>query len=467
MTAPESAPTPRRWPSRLLSLSWPSAPEHAEAPEDHGAGADHGQAGLEAPGMAHETTGTGMIDTNAEPELTAREIPMDDDAWRRETSTSEHAATASSPFSRMSHSATRDPQPLSQVPGPANTGTFTRESVEQAYQTVFGALRSYPDRYLDGLRAAAQVSLGPIRQAADDDVTAIEALRTRRHAEVDAEASSAIAARQATLQLELADATGRLEGEISRARTEIAEYEAQLAGFQAKTAAFLQRTASPAGWSAPAPLAPIAVAPVEAAEAAPAGSHAETAAEPPPALEFTPEPEPEVAAHFAPEPEAEPVADATVAEIEPVQAEAAEPVKALVSTESPEAPNAAAESIATVETQVEAVEADVAAAVIEPEMDADEPIASLEPQVLKTTIAVRGLADVASIAAFMRLLTRASGIGSVQVRTEGPGEVFFAVSHDPDADLTRLVRSLWPFEVRVLEAQPGSMTVATRDPYAA
>lgn len=439
-----------------------------------------------------------MINTNAEPELTAREIPMQDDAWRRETSNSEPTAAGSSPFSRMSHPSARVPQPISQVPLSANTGAVTREFVEQAYQTAFGALRAYPDRYLDGIRAASQVRLGTIRLAFDDDVLAIEALRVRRHGEVDAEASSAITSRRAMLELELADASGLLETEISRARAEIAAYEDQLAGFEAQTAAFLERTTSPAGWSAPPPLAPVAAALVEAPEAAAVSSHFEASVETRPAVEFTPEPEPEAVAQFTPEAEAEAVAEATVADIEPVQAEAvqavdgeaAEPVDAVVSSESPEAPNAVAESIAAVEAEADAVAAveevtaseadtteaaateapdqpEVAAAVTELDLDADEPVASNESQVLKTTIAVRGLADVASIAAFMRLLTRASGIGSVQVRTEGPGEVFFAVSHDPDSDLTRLVRSLWPFEVRVLEARPGSMTVATRDPYAA
>ena len=210
MTAPESAQTSKWWPGRLLSLSRTGQPDQPE-----GDGASPELDGADA-ARAEETTGTTMIQTDSVAGTIYRE-----DALNR------HSADPSDDVPEGGTRAEGD-EPVSQatpaaapwtvaVPQAMTAGAFTRAAVEQAYRTAFGALRSYPDRYVQSLRSEFEGRLQQMRKTADDDVLAIDEQRAVRHTEIDAEAAEAITARRARLQQDLADAGSRHQDELQRA----------------------------------------------------------------------------------------------------------------------------------------------------------------------------------------------------------------------------------------------------------
>jgi hypothetical protein len=88
-----------------------------------------------------------------------------------------------------------------------------------------------------------------------------------------------------------------------------------------------------------------------------------------------------------------------------------------------------------------------------------------EPMV--TTVVVAGLVNIASIAAFKRLVSGLRGVQSVAVSSGPGGEFVFKVSHETGIALGDEVTLLPGFSARIVDSREGLLQVSARDPGAA
>jgi hypothetical protein len=255
----------------------------------------------------------------------------------------------------------------------------------------------------------------------------------RTEAEIDRihqEAAFAVSARRTALEDEVVQEQSRRDAELLSTEADISAFDAQLAEFQAQALEFLGRVTTvgrpPAVPTTPEPplatptatSVPVAM-PVALEPGAPAAPTPGPIADDPPAVTTPPEPEYQAGPPAEPAPGPSPAFEAF-------------------------------EAFAAVEP--EAIEPEA----IEPEAEAEP---APDPDFEGTTVSVRGLADIASIAAFMRPLSRTHGIESVQIRSAQNGEVAFAVVHGPDVDVSAAIRATPHFDIEILEARPRNLTL--------
>jgi hypothetical protein len=279
------------------------------------------------------------------------------------------------------------------VDSPAGFRLAAAESMKSALEM----LRSYPGDYRDAIRTRSEERAADLRARAEQEMDMLAERAEAEIARVHQEAAFAAAARRTALDEEMSQEQSRRDAELLSTDADIAAFDSQLAAFQAQALEFLGRVTS-AGSPSPAPTAAVVASPQPVPAAAPLPESA-AAPEPPMADAAAPIAMPESMSQAAPSPEPEP------------EALAPDP---------------------------------------EPEPEALAP----DPDFDGTTVSVRGLTDIASIAAFMRPLSRTHGIESVQIRSAQNGEVTFAVVHGPDVEVDAAIRATPHFEIEILDARP-------------
>ena len=448
MTAPEHSPAPRRWPVRLVLQQGVAEPGSTDAADQTGAvatvpaaddpdtDADQGGSSLadSAPsarsampsGDNHGTVRAGG--SESVPDAVAAEMTSHHVVGPQER----EPTAGAQPSSDHLHLGTPAGEPIG-APGAPGTGWETRQAVEQAYRAALRALRSYPDRYLAVIRAQSDAVVAEMRREADGDVASIRRAVAMETARLEEQAEESVAQRQGALAAQLEAETTRLETELARAQADAAAFEARFVAFETETAEFLARmtgvdaSALPAGSALHPTSTPWGTSQTAAGTEA-IHDHASMwhvlggGSEADPSVE-------QAAAAGDAFSGRNGVAPGPLSDIE---------------TEIPVAPDGSGAD--------GGVTPDVAAvAAVAGETAAADPTA--------TTINVRGLPEVASIAAFMRLLVRLPGVEAVQVRSAPHGEVSFAMSHSADLDLRAQIELLPQFEVRILSAAPGTLMV--------
>jgi hypothetical protein len=325
------------------------------------------------------------------------------------------------------------PPPSAADESPAGFRLAATESMKSALDM----LRAYPGDYRDAIRARSEERAAELRARADQEMALIGERAEAEIARIHHEAAFAVTARRTALDDEIATEQSRREGELQSTDADIAAFDAQLAAFQAQALDFLGRVTT-VGQTPPAPVA--AAAPMPVAPVLPPALVLPPAAQPAPAQQPLPAPQPAVVEPAAPEPE-------RAAQESPMAQEAA-PIALPESMTQP----------SPTEVEPERVEVE-AAAEPEPEPETVEPEPVPDPDFDGTTVSVRGLSDIASIAAFMRPLSRTHGIDSVQIRSAQNGEVTFAVVHGPDVDVDAAIRATPHFDIEILEAHPRMLTL--------
>jgi hypothetical protein len=309
-----------------------------------------------------------------------------------------------------------DPQPVAAAGDEPVAARGAGQAAAETMKSALAMLRSYPGDYRDAIRAHSEGLATELKAHADRDVAQISEHADADIARIGQQTALAVAARRAALEAELAQEQARRDAEMQGTEADIVAFDGQLKAFESQAVAFLARVTSgdrPADESASMETAAPGVGTGE-------GTDAMVAAGPD---------EPAATTDVG---RVEYAAAATVVDEPWTQPESPEPV-----SQGPASPGPASEK--------------------------SQPESEAGPETGATMVSVRGLIDIASIATFMRPLSRTSGIESVQIRSVQNGEVSFAIVTAPDVDLQGAIRATPHFDIEVLDVRPGLLIIRATD----
>jgi hypothetical protein len=345
-----------------------------------------------------------------------------------------------------------------------------RAAAEESRAGTVEALRVEARELVDGAGERSASGEGALRRAAEDDIQAIRDWSEAEMARVRAEADDRIAAREASLEREVAD-------HATRAGTDAAAVDAAVASFEAELDAFFSRLSTiddPAEFAAVAAALPEPPALDQLRAPVVVAGHANESMDEAPDL------------HRGGR-DAWPAADVTVAgtvvspnSSDPQDADDVDPRLAAlglagrVDAADAEAFPAAEDAQPIEELDGEDLSARLAGLVpdvtaptngsaapspapVADDTDTDAPTEA-------TRVVVTGLVNVASIASFKRHLARVRGVVSVTVSSGPDGEFVFTAHHVPAVSLRDVVPALPGFAARVTGVTEGTFTVSARDP---
>lgn len=301
-----------------------------------------------------------------------------------------------------------------------------RRIAEQTREDALGKLRAGVAERSAGIRAEIEKRAAELHQQADADVAKVADWEQGEVQRIREEATAKVAARNATLDAQLAANTAAGEGATTAVEARVEAFEAEMSSFFAQ----LNDIQDPAALAAALkriPQAPSLTDPVAASAGDTAPSPAVVVAETEPAVAAVPAAAGEPAA-----------SSETVASTAP-EAAAPAPVAAEASEHS-EPPEQAAPAVAVATAPEPMVEsAPVESAPVE--APAVEPVAEEFGEDATTQVLVTGLTSFGAITSFKQSLERITGVRRVALGLGTSGEFIFTAVHRAGFDLSAAIRS--------------------------
>ncbi|MGH2408255.1 MAG: hypothetical protein ACRDF7_09280 [Candidatus Limnocylindrales bacterium] len=299
-----------------------------------------------------------------------------------------------------------------------------RAAAEENRNSMLAACREDAEASITGLQVRSAAESETLRRVAANEITAIADYAKAEVERITVEADEAIAARRARLGQGLEEQTTRDDLAVDTIRSRVAAFEAAMTAFFGRLG-----------------------------QVADAGEFAALTAQlpEPPKLH---DPDADLSAFM-------PGGSAYVAPM----ADAVKRQAPVNDTAVPAPPTAAGPAPAAAPTAAVAAEAAAPAA----RAESKEPAAPSRPvgEPMITTIVVAGLVNIASIAAFKRLVSGLRGVHSVAVSSGPGGEFVFKVTHEKGIALGDEVTLLPGFGARIVDSREGVLQVSARDPGAA
>lgn len=483
-----------------FKLPWSSERSDTASPTDAAGSAD-----AESTQPDQEIVTPEMIDSAPAPATEA----VVEEATAGTTTTAPAAATAQTgPAPVVTPTAAAAPTPAPPAPAAptrkpnkfmADLTRAMQVAAEAAREDTLTRFNADAKTFIEGIHTDSATEAADLRKGADDDIAGIRDWSKAEIARIREETDERIAHRKSTLEQEIEEHAAAIEARIERVQTRVTNFEEEMAAFferllaeddPTRFAAMAESLPEPPPFDGPAPAK--AAAPLTPPADAPAPEAPTT--EVPTAEAVVETVTEDVAPPASTEGEAEPAAE-TVAE---ASAEtASEPSWPTATEESATTEDAGlfgiGDDTATdprlsalgLTPDFAAAEAEAASFSAEAE-DPGEPIPEIGDDAIAarlaglvpegdaepaapgatTRVVVTGLISVASIAAFKRHLSRATGVQSVGVSSGPDGEFVFAVGHAADVALKDVIPTLPGFAARVTAEEEGQITVAARDPEA-
>jgi len=326
-----------------------------------------------------------------------------------------------------------DPEPPAAAGETLVAAIGAAQAAIDTMNSALATLRSYSGDRRNAISTRSAELAAELRARADRDLAHLSEGAEAEIARIRQQTASAVSARQAALEAQLAQEQARRDGEFQNTETDLVAFDAEVSVFEAQTLAFLARVSAGRGLLEGSP--PIG-------PEAPTASSGEGSQAPATAGEGSDEPVGTTDPERADKAVTFGIADDLPTEPESPAAESTEP-EPMTRPQSSQPLFQGPVSLARPSRGSE------------PESDA--------PEAGATMVSVRGLLDIASIATFMRPLSRTSGIESVQIRSVQNGEVSFAIVTEPGVDLPGAIRATPHFDIEVLEEGPGRLTILATD----
>ena len=322
-----------------------------------------------------------------------------------------------------------------------------RAAAEENRNAMLAGSREEAEAVMTRLHAHSAAESETLHRVASNEIAAIAAYAKAEVERITNEADQAIAARRAQLGQGLEEQAVRVEQEIDTVRSRVAAFEADMAAFFGR----LDQMADPtefASLTAQLPEPPTLRDADDTQSSEPPRLH-EAGDVSPSSLPSNGAQEPGgISLSAAPwsadrrSPAVPTVPPVAVAEATPAPITPASPLAAATAAEAaPPAPT------------------------LEATGSAPAPRPTGEPVI--TTIVVAGLVNIASIAAFKRLVSGLHGVQSVAVSSGPGGEFVFKVTHAKGIPLGDEVTLLPGFGARIVDSREGVLQVSARDPGAA